>query len=1047
MEHTASFGYWLKRRRKARDLTQAALAQLVGCAVVTIRKIEADEFRPSVQIAEKLAECLAIPREERAVFLKAARAALSPDHLALPTAPVEHTSVNHPADVAVLAHLVTDQRSLPSGTVTFLFTDIEGSTALWQMHPQAMRAALARHDAILRAAVEARAGVIFKTVGDSISAAFASAPDALAAALDAQCALLAEDWGTIGAVRVRMALHTGTAEVHDGDYLDLPLSRVARLLHAGHGGQVLLSRATQELVRDELPPDLQVRDLGEHRLKDFTHPEHIFQLVAPDLPLEFPPLRTLASHPTDLPVQPTPLIGREQEVEQLGALLHRPDVRLVTLTGAGGSGKTRLAIQTAAELLDAFTDGVFFVALAPIRDPFLVGPTIAKTLGIGEVGGLPLLARLEAYLRARQLLLVIDNFEQVLAATPLIAELLVAAPHLKVLVTSRSTLHLLGEHEFLVRPLAIPDPQHLTSVEALSRYAAVEMFIQRAQMVKTDFTVTNANASTLATICQCLDGLPLAIELAAAWSKFFTPEALLGRLSSRLGLLRRGSRDVPARQQTLRGAFDWSYDLLGTGERTLFQWLAVFVGGCTLEAVEAVCHAEGYLSMDVVDGLAALVDQSLLQQVEGPDDEPRFVMLETIREYALERLAEQGEAETLQERHAAYYLVLAEHAAPQLTHTEQKLWLNRLERDHDNLRAALGWFLERGEAESGWRLVGALGHFWYALGYWTEGRQWCEKALSISDHRFRISDIQSDAKDQFDIQDSISPMIWRAKALYSAGILAKDLCDYQQATALLEESLTLCGELEDTRGIAGSLNALGEVAQRQGDGGQAAVRYDEGLELFRVLDDRWGVAQSLRGLGRISLEQGDYEQATTYYQESLELFRKLGYQEGIAYILNSLGEVMRGRGDYEQAGMLYEESLALARELGIKRVVASTLHNLGSIALYHRDTGSSAARFRESLALFLELSDKEGLTVCLAGLAAIAVTTGQPARAGRLFGAAEAVHLTMGGILWPTDHAEQAGYMAAARAQLDEATFTTAWAEGQAMALEQAITYALDRDR
>ncbi len=504
---------------------------------------------------------------------------------------------------------------LPTGTVTFLFTDIEGSTTRWEHQRAAMQAALARHDDILRAAIEAHEGHVFKTVGDAFYAVFTSAPDALEAALAAQSPLQAEAWSEdVDTLRVRMALHTGTVQQRDGDYFGPPLNRVARLLSAGHGGQVLLSHVTRELVRDYLPPGAELRDLGEHRLKDLIRPEHVFQLVAPDLPADFQPLRTLDNRPNNLPLQLTPFIGRERELEVVRERLAQPDMRLLTLSGPGGTGKTRLGLQVAADLLDTFPDGVWFVNLAPISDPALVMPTIAATLGIAEVAGQSLLDTLKWYLRDKQMLLVLDNFEQVLPAAPVVNDLLAAAPGLKVLVTSRALLGIYGEHDVAVPPLALPDLRRLPPLERLSQYEAVRLFIERAQAAKSDFAITGENAPAVAEICVRLDGLPLAIELAAARIRLLPPQALLQRLSSRLKLLTGGRRDLPARHQTLRGAIEWSYSLLDPVEQTLFARLAVFVGGRTLEAVEAVCNADGDLEVDVLDGLASLVDKSLVRQ-------------------------------------------------------------------------------------------------------------------------------------------------------------------------------------------------------------------------------------------------------------------------------------------------------------------------------------------------------------------------------------------------------------------------------------------------
>jgi predicted ATPase/class 3 adenylate cyclase len=597
--------------------------------------------------------------------------------------------------------------SPPTGTVTFLFTDIEGSTKLWERSPQAMQAALIRHDQILREAIEERGGYVFKTVGDAFCAAFPDAPSALEVALEVQRALSAEEWGDeIGFLRVRMALHTGSAEARGGDYFGPPVNRVARLLSAGHGGQTLLSLATQELVRDELPQETELKDLGERRLKDLFRPERLFQLVVPNLPASFPTLRTLDARLNNLPVQPTALVGREREVTEVCARLRRPDVRLLTLTGPGGTGKTRLGLQAAAERLDEFEGGVFFVALAPVSDPDLVASTIAGPLGVVESGEQPLEESLKDHLRTKELLLLLDNFEQVLEAAPLVGELLATCPRLKVLATSRTVLKVYGEHEYAVPPLGLPDPSRLPPIERLTEYEAVRLFVERAGAAKADFSITNESAPAVAEICVRLDGLPLAIELAAARIKMLPPKAMLQRLSSRLKLLTGGARDLPERQRTLRGTIEWSHALLEEGEQLLFARLAVFSGGRTLEAIEAICDAEGDLPVEAFEGVSSLLDKSLIGQEEGPNGEPRLVMLETIHEFAREKLGESAEAEQIKRVHAEYFLTLAEEAHPEFKGANQLQWLERLEAEHDNMRKALSWALERKEIEVALRLGG-----------------------------------------------------------------------------------------------------------------------------------------------------------------------------------------------------------------------------------------------------------------------------------------------------------------------------------------------------
>jgi predicted ATPase/class 3 adenylate cyclase len=918
---------------------------------------------------------------------------------------------------------------LPIGTLTFLFTDIVGSTRLWEQHPRPMQAALARHDAIVRQAVVSNGGHVFKTVGDQFCAAFAIAPAALLAALAAQQALRAEPWGEVGAVRVRMALHTGAVEERDEDYFGPPLNRIARLLEIGHGGQILLSQPTYDLTRDHLPEDSALRDVGEHRLRDLARPEHVFQLLHPQLPEEFPPLASLDRRPHNLPAQATPLLGRQKELAAIRGLLRRADLRLLTLTGPGGSGKTRLGLQAAADLIDEFHDGVFCVALAPITDPGLVMSTIAQTLGVREDGGQPLLESLSEFLRDRQMLLLLDNFEQVLPAAPRVTEILAACPRLKVLVTSRAVLRLRGEHEFPVPPLALPDPRRVlpgqTQLSAvLSQYAAVELFIQRALAVKPDFSVTNENAPAVAQICHRLDGLPLAIELAAARIRLLTPQDILPRLDNRLKLLTGGARDLPERQQTLRGAIAWSHDLLDETEQQLFRRLSVFVGGCTVAAAEAVGNAKGDLA-ELLDSLDSLVGQSLLRQDEA-GGELRFMMLETLREYALERLAESGEEEAVRTQHAQFFLAEAEEAEPHLHDAEQETCLQRLEREHDNLRAALAWEgKEKGDAERGLRIAGALWWFWFMRGHLSEGRRWLEVLLSI--HPAFSSGV-------------------RAKGLTAAGGLAWRQADYAQAAERLEDSRSMYQELEDKRGCAIADIFRGLVARDQRDYGQAIGLYQQGQALAREAGHKWGVAFSLLFLGQASaVDQRDYEQAVILLRESLALFQEVGDSFLAALSLSFLGHfVALGQEDYGQAVALLEESLALFRKLGEKVETAFALKVLGLVALRQSDGGRAAALHRESLVLFRELGHKRGIAECLEGLAEVRVVRGQPQRAACLWGAAEALREAIGSPLPPFLRIHHDRSVAAARAGMPAEAFRVAWEQGRALSPAQAILDALE---
>ena len=867
-----------------------------------------------------------------------------------------------------------------------------------------------------------------------------------------------------------MGLHTGEPTFTLQGHVGVDVQYAAGIMKAAHGGQILLSATTRQLVEQALPAHVNLRDLGEHRLQDLQRPIHLFQVVLVNLPADFPPLKTLDAHPNNLPVQPTAFIGREQEVAACEQLLRREEVRLLTLTGSGGIGKTRLALQVAAKLSEVFPDGVYFVNLAPTRDPGSLMPAIAQALDVKDLAEQSLLDLLKAYLRQKQLLLLLDNFEQIVSAAVQVTEVLAACPKLKVVVTSRAILHVRGEQEFAVPPLAVPGPKYVSDLVVLSQYEAVALFLQRAQATKSDFQLTPANARAIAEICTHLEGLPLAIELAAARIKLLPPEALLARLSQRLQVLTGVTRDVPARHQTLRNTIAWSYHLLEATEQRLFQSLSVFVGGCTLEAAEAVCPAGGDVSPSrvgwVLDGVGSLIDKSLLYQTEQEGKEPRLMMLETIREYGVEVLAACGERETLRQAHAVYYLRLAEEAEQQLLGSEQVSWLARLEREHENLRAALSWCLACEEREMALRLAGSLWPFWWLHGHLREGRRVFERALASAE---------------------TVPVAVRAKALAGAGMLAMLLHDLGQAQALCQESLRLLREVQDLRGMVFPLLMQGYMAAEAGHVEVTRRLAEEAIAISRQVDFPWGLATSLQLLACIAEQEGKYAVAHTLAEESLVLYREVGDRKGMAEALAHLAASSLSQGDLVRAHSLFTESLALYREIGDTRHSANVLADLGRVSGLQGEYAKGRALLEESLEDLRNMGDRRSLirglcyqamlafgqgdsrgacelykqcltilrqldycpkayvALCLEGLAGVVGAQGEPAWAARLWGAAELLHETYGlanpfaFVLIPEEQADHERRRAVVRAQLGEQAFASAWAQGRTLTPEQAL--------
>ena len=878
---------------------------------------------------------------------------------------------------------------LLTGTVTFLFSDIEGSTRLTQSLGDGWPPILERHRELLRAAFVEEGGQEAGTEGDSFFVAFPTAPGAVAAAVAAQRALAAEPWPPDAEVRVRMGLHTGDAGFSVDSYVGLHVHRASRIASAAHGGQVLMSDATRSLVEHQLPDGVDLRDLGDHRLKDLDRPEHLWQLVIAGLQDEFAPIGSLDSVTNNLPTRLTTFLGREREIAEISDLLAHS--RLLTLTGPGGTGKTRLSLEVAARSLAAFGDGVFFVELAPISEAALVPATIAQALGLPDRGGRSATERLIDAIGDRRMLLVLDNFEQVVEAGPAVADLLAACRHLTVLTSSRSVLHISGEQEYPVPPLGLPDPVHLPPLTQLSQYESVALFVERARAVKPDFAVTNENAPAVAEICVRLDGLPLALELAAARIRILSPQAMLGRLEHRLGLLAGGSRDLPERQQTLRGAIAWSHDMLDETDATLFACLSVFVGDAGLDAIEQVCRHE--VSGELLDALASLVEKSLVRQRDGIDGEPHFGMLETIREFAIEQAVARGRWDGLRPQHAAVFLAIAEEAATQVMGSAKRAWLDRLEEDHDNLRAAMGWAIESGNVETAMRLGSALWRFWQMRGYLGEGRDRLEQALALP-------------------QSHDHPAV-RADALDAAAGIAYWQADSSGSRSLYEEEIAARRALGDRRGLAEALYGISFTwsiigLQEEGNATQAAAYVNEALAIFAELGDGPGVARCTWARANIAYGAGQLDDARRYASEALAAFEAIDDRFMVGWATYTL-------------------ALAELNDFYLRRDPATL--------------PAAMTRLREALAIFSDAQDISGYTLVLDCMALLAFYEGDLNRSARLSGAVAMFERTSGTGLNLFNREVLGFHPDALR---DDPSLVGAWAEGEAMTAAEAVAYALE---
>ena len=946
--------------------------------------------------------------------------------------------------------------SLPTGTVTFLFTDTEGSTRLLQ-HLGDARAAevFEEHRRLLRDAIASGGGHELQDQGDGFLFVFLRAYDGVLAAVAAQQGINTHSWPRGAKLQVRMGLHTGEPITTAEGYVGVDVHRAARICAAGYGGQILLSQTTRALVEPDLPASLGLRDLGAHSLKDLARPEHIFQVVGKDLRSDFPALRSLTVLPNNLPIQMTSFVGREREMAEVKRLLGTS--HLLTLSGFGGCGKTRLALQVAADVLEEYPEGVWLAELADVSDPAVVPQVVASALGVREEPGRTLTATLSHYFHERRLLLILDNCEHVIAACAQLAEILLgASPHLSILATSRESLGIAGETTWRVPALSLPDLRNLPSIEELAHNEAVRLFVERAVTASPGFAATVQNAPAVAQICHRLEGIPLAIELAAAQLRVLSVPRIATRLDDGLRMLP-GGRRTADRHQTLHAVMQWSYALLSEPERIMLRSLSVFAGSFTLEAVEVICAGDGIEKEAVLDLLTRLVDKSLVF-VDQQNGESRYRLLDTVRRYSGEKLEEANEAKAVRSRHTDWYVALARRAAPMLQVSQE--WLDRLEAEHSNLRGVLDWCKQTQDWHEALRLSAPLRRFWLVRGFWTEGRRWLEEALA-------------------NVRDAPLPL--RAEALGAAASLAQHQADYDRAVILSEESLAIYRALGDKSGIADALTTLGNVLFERGDYAEARRVHEEGLACGRDADDKWLIGASLVNLANVVMHQGDFEWARALCQESLVVFQQAGDKRGLAFALNILGLIAHDQGDFVAARKPFEEALAVQRQLGDKRGIAISLTNLGLLAWELGDYDAAVSLYEEALAIRRQLGDERGVATLLYYLGQVALRQGVylqatslfseslvmrkaagnkagvarsleglaratrrfPQRAARLFGAVAAIQETVGEVRSQPEQVEYERDLNAVRTELGVETFSVTWNEGRAMTLDQAVEYAL----
>ncbi|MBK8551580.1 MAG: tetratricopeptide repeat protein [Ignavibacteria bacterium] len=889
--------------------------------------------------------------------------------------------------------------NIPSGSVTFLFTDIEGSTSLAQEFPDSLPSALEKHHAILTETIESNNGFVFEIVGDAFCCAFEKAEDAVKAAVDAQLNLANEKWDN-AVIRIRIGIHSGDAEWNGKKYRGyITLARTARVMSAAYGEQIIISNDAYISAKEKIPDKISFRDLGERRLKDLKHPLRLYQIISKGLVSDFPPLKTLEARPNNLPIQLTSFIGREDEMKQVKDLLKQ--THLLTLTGSGGVGKTRLAMQIAADVIDDFDHGVWIAELSPVFEPEILPNVIMKVLGLMEEPNRNTGDTLCDYLKDKKLLIILDNCEQLVDHCAALAEkLLRNSPGLKIIATSREALRCAGEQTHNVLSLNVPVPGVENSIEKLAQFEAVRLFIETAMAVDSEFRINKNNAPAIAAICYQLDGIPLAIELAAARIKILSAEKIHERLGDRFNLLTGGKRTALPRQKTLKALVDWSYDLLTEEEKILWRRLSVFSGGWTMEAAEEVCSDQNFKKEGMLELLNQLTSKSII--IYERENE-RYRILETLKQYGKDKLKEAKETEEILSKHLNYFMGLAEAAEQKLYGKDAQVWIEKLESDHVNLQSGIDWSLSGGDREKGIRLAESLWYFWDIRGHYSIGiilmQKFLDNAQDMSKSSLRkllsrtgaltsnrgefvnaVNFLEAGLKSSREINDKHNISF----TLSRLGMTEQSRGNFEKAQKYHEESLALSRDSGKISESGDTLSQMGRLAYDRGNYDEAHKFYTKSLDLLRETGDKSRIAFSLNGLGIVAFKRGYYEQAEKFFNESLDLRREVGDIKGIAGSLGNLGNLTSDLGNYEQSQKYQEEALLLYRKIGDKRGTSNSLYNFGNLLNYLGNYEQAQSYFEESLILYREMGDKYSIAYSLYGLALLLLDRGDIEKARKL---------------------------------------------------------------